>query len=139
MGDLAPPARSRLPILYSPLSTYNITYYTYRQDNIGSAGFVADYFAADEPMVISSRYPFWTITKKNRRDPTTAFGNTRGVPLPEWYKEDILAVGGLRFDVDRASVHETGDYLIFLDKGRVKNANEGKVSYQICCTAYAYI
>lgn len=86
---------------------------------------MADYFAADEPAVISSRYPRWTMIKKNKRDPTTAFGNNRGVPVPEWYDEDILEVGGLRLDMDKIDAHETGDYLIYLDKERVKNANEG--------------
>lgn len=128
LKDLAPP-----PILLSLLLLD-----TFCQDHIGAAGLVVDYFAADEPMVISSRYPRFTIIKKNRRDPTTAFGNNRGVPLPEWYQEDVFAVGGLRFDMDRVDVHETGDYLLYLNKERVKNANEGIMMRYKLCTRYDF-
>lgn len=65
------------------------------------------------------------MTKKNKRDPNTAFGNNRGVPVPDWFKEDELKVGGLRFDVDRADIHQTGDYLIYLNKDRQHNDDEG--------------
>lgn len=96
-----------------------------RQDQIGAAGLVAEYFAADKPEAISSRHPRWTIKKKNKRDPDTAFGNNRGVPVPTFFQEDVLKVGGLRFEVDRADIHQTGDYLIYLNKDTKDNASEG--------------
>ncbi|CAM9438414.1 unnamed protein product, partial [Laminaria digitata] len=95
------------------------------QDHIGAAGLVVDYFAADNPLVISSRRPRWTLKNKDRSDPNTVFGNNRGVPLPEWYQEEVLEVGGLRFVMDKAHIHQAGDYLIFLDKNDRSNADEG--------------
>ena len=95
------------------------------QDHIGAAGHVLDYFAADEPLVISSRRPRRMLKIKNKSDPTSVFGNNRGVPLPEWYQEDVLEVGGLRFVMDKIHIHQAGDYLIFLDKNDQTNAYEG--------------
>ena len=86
---------------------------------------VADYFAADEPLVISSRRSRWTLKNKDDSDPMTAFGNTRGVPVPEWFQEDALEVGGLRFVMDRIHLHQRGDYLVFLDKTDPLNADSG--------------
>lgn len=37
----------------------------------------------------------------------------------------MLEVGGLRFELDRAGIHQTGDYLIYLDKNSSDNASEG--------------
>ena len=68
------------------------------------------------------------MTKKNKRDPNTAFGNNRGVRVPEWYKSDVLEVGGLVFDLDTIGIHETGDYLIYLSKDRQSNIDEGIIS-----------
>lgn len=62
---------------------------------------------------------------KDKRDPTTAFGNNRGIPIPEWYKEDVLEVGGLRFSLEKAHIHQAGDYLIHLDKSDATNAAAG--------------
>ena len=95
------------------------------KDHIGAAGLVTDYFAADEPLAISSRRPRWTLKGKNKRDPDTAFGNNRGVPLPEWYQEEVLEVGSLRFTLDKAHIHQRGDYLIHLDKNDPTNASAG--------------
>lgn len=95
------------------------------QDHIGAAGLVVNYFAGDEPQVISSRRTRWVLRNKNESDPNTVFGNTRGVPLPEWYQEDVLEVGGLRFVMDRPHIHEAGDYLISLNKTDPVNANAG--------------
>lgn len=92
---------------------------------------VADYFAADEPLVISSLRSRWTLKNKNNSDPTTAFGNTRGVPVPEWFQEDVLEVGGLRFVMDRIHMHQRGDYLVFLDKTDPLNADSG--TYDVLC------
>ncbi|CAM9795943.1 unnamed protein product, partial [Laminaria digitata] len=94
-------------------------------DHIGAAGLVADYFTADEPVAISSRRPRWLLKSKDQRDPNTALGNNRGVPLPEWYQEEVLEVGGLRFSLDKAHVHQAGDYLIRLDKNEPTNADAG--------------
>lgn len=88
-------------------------------------GLVAEYFAADEPLAISSRRTRRALKRKEDKDPASAFGNSRGVPLPEWYEEDVLEVGGLRFDLGKAHIHMSGDYLIFLDKHDEANSNEG--------------
>ena len=95
------------------------------QDHIGAAGLVADYFAADEPVAISSRRSRWALKAKDKGDPDTVFGNNRGVPLPEWYQEEVLEVGGLRFALDKIHIHQAGDYLIRLDKNDPTNADSG--------------
>lgn len=102
-----------------------IVYTHVHWDHIGAAGLVADYFSADEPMAISSRRPRRMLKGKEKRDPNTSFGNNRGVPLPEWYQEEMLEVGGLRFALDKAHVHQAGDYLIRLDKNDPANADAG--------------
>ncbi|CAM9331751.1 unnamed protein product, partial [Laminaria digitata] len=94
-------------------------------DHIGAAGLVADYFAADEPLAIASRQTRRVLRSKGRRDPNTVFGNNRGVPLPERSQEDVLEVGGLRFTLDEADVHQAGDYVIHLDKNDKTNAYAG--------------
>lgn len=103
------------------------TFITCWQDHMGAAGLVADYFSADEPMAISSRRPRWLLKAREKGDPNTASGNNRGVPLPEWYQEEVLYVGGLRFTLDKVHMHQAGDYLIRLDKTDPSNANEGNM------------
>lgn len=93
------------------------------QDHIGGAGLVADYFAADEPLAISSRGPQRTLKAKAKRDPATAMGNNRGVPIPEWYQEDVLEVGDLTFLLKKGDIHEAGDFMIHLDKNDKANAD----------------
>lgn len=88
-------------------------------------GIVADYFAEDEPHPISSRRTRRRLKLKTKNDPDSIFGNNRGVPLPEWYEEDVLEVGGLRFTIDKAHVHMTGDYIVLLDKRDEHNSAEG--------------
>lgn len=100
------------------------------QDHIGAAGLVADYFAADKPLAISSRRPRWVLKGKEKRDPNTVFGNNRGVPLPTWYQEEVLEVGGLRFALEKAHIHQAGDYLIHLDKNDPTNADAGTTKYK---------
>lgn len=56
------------------------------------------------------------------------FGNNRGVPLPERSQEDVLEVGGLRFTLDEADVHQAGDYVIHLDKNDKTNAYAGMLT-----------
>lgn len=98
------------------------------QDHIGTAGFVADYFADDEPRAISSRRTRWTLKKRDRKDPTTVFGNNRGVPVPEYWREDELDVGGIRVELSKAHAHTAGDYLIFVDKTLPENSALGTSS-----------
>lgn len=86
---------------------------------------MAEYFADDEPMAISSRRVRRSLKKNDKNEPDSTFGNTRGVPVPEWYQEDVLEVGGLRFELDKIHIHMSGDYVIFLDKNDEANAAEG--------------
>lgn len=55
---------------------------------------IAEYFAADNPTVIASRRTRLALKKRDAKDPATVFGNNRGIPVPEWYKEDVLEVRG---------------------------------------------
>lgn len=64
-----------------------------KQDHMGAAGLVAEHFSADDPAVISSRRVRLAVKKRNAKDPATVYGNNRGVPVPEWYQEDVLEVG----------------------------------------------
>lgn len=59
---------------------------------MGAAGLVAKHFAADGPTVIASRRTRLAVKKRDAKDPTTVYGNNRGVPVPEWYQEDVLKV-----------------------------------------------
>lgn len=59
---------------------------------MGAAGLVAEHFAADGPTVVASRRTRRAVNKRDAKDPTTVFGNNRGVPVPEWYQEDVLEV-----------------------------------------------
>lgn len=86
---------------------------------------MAEYFADDEPMAVSSRRVRRSLKKNDKNDPASTFGNTRGVPVPEWYQEDVLEVGGLRFKLEKIHIHMSGDYAIFLDKHDEANAAEG--------------
>lgn len=95
------------------------------QDHIGNMGNVAKYFADDMPQAISSRRTRRALKLKAKNDPTTSLGNSRDVPIPEWYEEEVLEVGGLRFEIDKAHIHMSGDYLIFLDRHNAHNAAEG--------------
>lgn len=99
------------------------------QDHMGGAGFVADYFMEDAPMVISSRRTRWKLKKQDKRDPTTAFGYNRGAPVPEWYQEEVLAVGGLQITIEKAHAHQSGDLLITIDKNVPENAAEGECGW----------
>lgn len=89
-------------------------------------GSVAAYFADDEPKAISSRRTRRRLKLKAKNDSDSVFGNNRGVPLPEWYQEDVLEVGGLRFTIDKAHVHMTGDYIVLLDKNDDENSAGGR-------------
>ena len=95
------------------------------QDHIGGARFVADYFAEDAPEVISSRRTRWKLKKQDMEDPTTAYGNNRDVPIPEWYQEEVLEVGNLQIGLGKAHVHQSGDLFIVIDKNLPENAAEG--------------
>eukprot|EP00903_Cladosiphon_okamuranus_P019583 g18011.t1 len=94
-------------------------------DHIGGMGLVAEYFADDEPLAVSSRRVRRSLKKKDQNDPASSFGNTRGVPVPQWYQEDVLEVGRLRFKLEKIHIHMSGDYAIFLDKHDEANAAEG--------------
>lgn len=59
---------------------------------MGAAGLVAEYFAADNPTAIASRRTRLAVKKRDTKDPNTVFGNDRGVPVPEWYQEEVLEV-----------------------------------------------
>lgn len=88
-------------------------------------GLVAEYFADDEPVAVSSRRVRRAIKKKDKNDPASSFGNSRGVPVPERYEDDVLEVGGLRFHLEKIHIHMSGDYVIFLDKHDEANSAEG--------------
>lgn len=60
---------------------------------MGAAGLVAEHFSADGPTVIASRRTRLALKKRDAKDPATVYGNNRGVPVPEWYQEDVLEVG----------------------------------------------
>eukprot|EP00903_Cladosiphon_okamuranus_P020686 g18993.t2 len=109
-----------------PNGTLKYIVYTHRHwDHMGAAGLVADHFAADSPVVIASRRTRLAVKKRNARDPTTVYGNNRGVPVPEWYEEDVLEVGGLRFTIEKAHAHQAGDLMVTLDKNDPENAGRG--------------
>lgn len=129
IGITIRPARALAPRQRTPEHPCS----SFWQDHIGAAGLVADYFAADEPLTISSRRTRWTLKGKAKADPNTLFGNNRGVPIPEWYEEDMLDVGGLRFFLDKAHMHQAGDYMIHLDKSDPSNANEGIIQHSTMC------
>lgn len=117
---------SSAPLTYGPRDHSPLLGVTVRfQDHIGGMGLVAEYFADDEPMAISSRRVRRSLKKNDKNDPASTFGNTRGVPVPEWYQEDVLEVGGLRFRMEKIHIHMSGDYAIFLDKHDKANAAEG--------------
>ncbi|CAM9904204.1 unnamed protein product [Ectocarpus sp. 12 AP-2014] len=100
--------------------------YTHRHwDHMGAAGLVAEYFAADNPTAIASRRTRLAVKKRDTKDPNTVFGNNRGVPVPEWYQEEVLEVGGLRFTLEKAHAHQAGDLMVTLDKHDPQNAGEG--------------
>lgn len=90
---------------------------------MGAAGFVAEYFAADKPMAISSRRTRRILKPRFDEQPDSLFGNNRGVPLPESWEQNYLDVGGMHFMVDKIHGHQSGDMLVFLDKGMSKNAD----------------
>ncbi|CAM9242475.1 unnamed protein product [Scytosiphon promiscuus] len=100
-------------------------------DHIGNMGSVATYFADDEPQAIASRRTRRRLKLKAKNDPDSVFGNNRGVPLPEWYEEDVLEVGGLRFTIDKAHVHMTGDYIVLLDKDDHENSAEAGIDTSV--------
>ncbi|CAM9270290.1 unnamed protein product, partial [Ectocarpus sp. 6 AP-2014] len=98
------------------------------QDHIGGAGFVYDHFAHNNPTIIASKRIRHDLKSKDDRDPTSVFGNNRGVPIPEKleaaeYRE--LSVGGLRFELQKIHAHQPGDLFIFLDKSVPENAAAG--------------
>lgn len=92
---------------------------------MGAAGLVADDFADDQPMAVSSNRIRKIFKRKDKREPDSGFGNNRGVPVPEKWDEDYLDVGDLRFELNRVDGHEVGDWLIFLDKNERRNARQG--------------
>ncbi|CAM9426573.1 unnamed protein product, partial [Hapterophycus canaliculatus] len=100
-------------------------------DHIGGMGSVATYFAEDEPRAISSRRTRRRLKLKEKNDPDSVFGNNRGVPVPNWYKEEVLEVGGLRFMIDKAHVHMTGDYIVLLDKNIGENSAEAGIETSV--------
>lgn len=53
------------------------------QDHVGAAGLVANDFADDQPMAVSSNRIRKIFKRKDKRDPDSGFGNNRGVPVPE--------------------------------------------------------
>ncbi len=59
---------------------------------MGAAGLVAKHFAADNPTAIASRRTRLAVKKRDAKDPNTIYGNNRDVPVPVWYKEDVLKV-----------------------------------------------
>lgn len=59
---------------------------------MGAAGLVAKHFAADNPTAIASRRVRLAVKKRDAMDPSTIYGNNREVPVPVWYKEDVLKV-----------------------------------------------
>lgn len=75
--------------------------------------------------MISSRNTRRKLKKRDQKDPTTVFGNNRGIPVPEYWEDEELDVGGLRFELNKAHAHIAGDYLIFLDKQLPENAALG--------------
>lgn len=98
------------------------------KDHIGAAGFVYDHFAGDDPVIIASKRIRRQLRMKDKRDPTTAFGNNRGVPIPEKLEEvdyAHLAVGGLVFALDKINAHQDGDLVIYLDKNAPENSAQG--------------
>lgn len=76
---------------------------TRQQDHIGAAGLVFDHFAPDEPTLVASKRTRRALKIKDMRDPSTAFGNNRGVPIPDEMNDvddGHVSVGSLRFDLE---------------------------------------
>ena len=50
--------------------------------------------------------------------------------MPEWYQEEVLEVGGLRFALHKAHIDQAADYLVHLDMNDpTNNADAGTASY----------
>lgn len=95
------------------------------QDHMGAAGIVVEYFKDDLPTAIASRCIRDMLKSREDKDPTTAFGNTCGTPVPDVWSEDVLKVGGLRLSLNKVHAHQRGDFLVHLDKNVAENAAQG--------------
>ncbi|CAM9691667.1 unnamed protein product [Scytosiphon promiscuus] len=98
-------------------------------DHVGAAGLVYDYFAQDDPTIVSSKRIRAALkTRDDLGDPTSVHGNSRGVPIPEKFDATDyrqLEVGGLRFELRKLHAHQRGDLFVFLDKNVAENAAQG--------------
>lgn len=92
---------------------------------MGAAGFVAEYFKEDMPTAVASSPIHARLEARENKDPTTAFGNNRGTPVPDVWSEEVLEVGGLRLSLDHIHAHQRRDFLVHLDKNVPENAAQG--------------